>query len=149
MPNLPNLSNIIDRDATKLAPFFAQRLDAALKECNAAGLPVMMFEGYRSKDRQLWLFEQGRSRPGRIVTNARPGMSWHQYCCAADLAGYVDGQWTWAIDYSRIRAIMLKHHFETLTFEQAHFQMTGGILLHDAQLMSLEELWTKIALTLP
>lgn len=149
MPNLKNLSNIIDRNSTKLAPFFAQKLDVALKECNDAGFPVMMFEGFRSKERQEYLYAQGRTRPGRVVTNAKPGMSWHQYGCAADLAGYVDGHWTWAIDYSGIRTIMMRHGFETLKFEQAHFQMTGGILLHDAQAMPLADLWTKIALTLP
>ena len=40
--------------------------------------------GYRSVDEQNKLYEQGRSLPGNIVTNARGGKSPHNYYCAID-----------------------------------------------------------------
>ena len=36
------------------------------------------------------LFAQGRTKPGRIVTNARSGRSWHNYGMAIDIVLLVD-----------------------------------------------------------
>ena len=41
---------------------------------------------YRTDKEQDALYEQGRSRPGPIVTNARGGESFHNYRLAADVA---------------------------------------------------------------
>lgn len=48
-------------------------------------------EGLRSKARQSELFAMGRTKPGRKVTNARKGLSFHNYGLACDLCfGGVD-----------------------------------------------------------
>ena len=47
---------------------------------------------YRDKAQQDWLFAQGRSRPGNIVTNARGGQSIHNYRLAFDFFRNVPGQ---------------------------------------------------------
>lgn len=46
---------------------------------------VTLGDGERSYARQAELYAQGRSKPGPIVTRAKPGQSPHQYGLARDL----------------------------------------------------------------
>ncbi len=90
----------IDRDKTHLFPPFAQLLVDFEAGLAAASLPFYLFEGLRSWARQEYLYAQGRTRPGVIVTNAKPGQSFHFYGMAADyvLDGISDKpgiQWSW------------------------------------------------------
>lgn len=39
-----------------------------LQECERAGVKIFITETYRSQARQNWLYEQGRTRPGQVVT---------------------------------------------------------------------------------
>jgi peptidoglycan LD-endopeptidase CwlK len=41
---------------------------------------------------QQALYEQGRTKPGDIVTNAKPGSSYHNYGLALDFALIIDGK---------------------------------------------------------
>lgn len=41
------------------------------------GTPVLITSTYRSNEDQAYLYAQGRTRPGRVVTNAKPGTSAH------------------------------------------------------------------------
>jgi hypothetical protein len=65
----------IDGDPAKLAPALRTKLDAALAQLLAQGQPFKLVEGFRTTDRQQWLFGSGRptavpyGRPGSIVTN--------------------------------------------------------------------------------
>lgn len=47
---------------------------------------LIMVSGFRSNAEQAVLFEQGRTTPGAIVTNASAGRSWHNYGLAFDVA---------------------------------------------------------------
>lgn len=71
----------------KLAAF-----EAMLRE---HGLHVKMVCGCRSAEEQNRLYALGRTKPGRIVTNARGGYSWHNFGLAADYAFIKDGKLTW------------------------------------------------------
>lgn len=48
--------------------------------------------GYRTFAEQQALYDQGRTKPGSIVTNAKPGQSYHAYGLAADFALLIDGK---------------------------------------------------------
>lgn len=48
------------------------------------GLRMKVTEGVRSFEKQAALYAQGRSIPGKIVTNAQPGYSFHHYGLAFD-----------------------------------------------------------------
>lgn len=50
------------------------------------GLEPRMTESVRTFARQAELYAQGRTAPGSIVTNAKPGFSLHHYACAFDTA---------------------------------------------------------------
>lgn len=140
---------IINRDFGSLAPFFAEKLKAALIEVRLGGYPVDIFEAYRSPDRQEWLYQQGRDRPGKIVTNAKPWQSFHQYGLAVDIVGKIKGRWDWSIDYDRITEIMNRHGFENLSWEKPHFQMTAGLTWREAKIIhdksGLMALWKIVS----
>jgi peptidoglycan L-alanyl-D-glutamate endopeptidase CwlK len=121
------------RDATKLAPFLVVKLNAALAECISLGYVVAVFEGYRSPDRQQWLYDQGRTRDGKIITNARPYESFHLYGLAVDIVGYYNKKWDWSIDYDKITEVFKRHGFKPLKFEKAHFQIDGGLTAKKAK----------------
>jgi peptidoglycan L-alanyl-D-glutamate endopeptidase CwlK len=46
----------------------------------------------RTFEEQNALYAQGRSRPGKIVTNARGGQSYHNYGVAIDICLIIDGK---------------------------------------------------------
>lgn len=52
----------------------------------AVGMELFVVHTHRTYAEQDALFEQGRSEPGRIVTNARGGESWHNFRRAIDVA---------------------------------------------------------------
>jgi peptidoglycan L-alanyl-D-glutamate endopeptidase CwlK len=121
---------------------------AALDQCHEIGYNVAMFEGYRSPSRQQWLYEQGRSRDGKIVTYAKPWESFHQYGLAVDIVGFLNKKWDWNIDYDKVTAIFKEHGFESLKFEKPHFQITGGMSVQKAEKIATSQgllaLWSII-----
>ena len=48
-----------------------------LSRARAAGIPILIYCTYRNNDEQLELYKQGREKPGKIVTRAKPGQSPH------------------------------------------------------------------------
>ena len=56
------------RDLNELTPNAKIACEMFLAECKKQGLNVLITETYRSQARQNWLYEQGRTRSGKIVT---------------------------------------------------------------------------------
>lgn len=52
-----------------------------LSACRVQGLDVLIYCTLRSNGEQANLYEMGRTRTGRIVTNAKPGDSLHNPDC--------------------------------------------------------------------
>lgn len=48
-----------------------------ITECQLAGIDIVIICTYRSPEEQAFLYAQGRTAPGRIVTWAKPGESAH------------------------------------------------------------------------
>jgi len=96
------MSIIISRDKNLLYPPFAEQLRYFESRLAAARLSFYLFMGLRTFEDQDELYAQGRTKPGKIVTNARGGGSLHNYALAADfvLDGMPDKpgiQWSWEI----------------------------------------------------
>ncbi len=143
----------IDRNKSSLFPLFARLLEDFEARLRDLGLPFHLFEGYRSWERQAELYAQGRGRPGRIVTRARPGQSWHNYGFAADyvLDGITDKpgiQWSWDIktdlnadgrgDWLQMAELAVSMGLESAWFwrtfpEAPHVQLRYGFTLAKAQ----------------
>ncbi len=67
-------------------------------EANKAGYPLAVFETFRSPARQDQIYAQGRTQPGKVVSNSKAYQSWHQYGIAADVALFDDKRWSWDFD---------------------------------------------------
>ena len=125
----------IDRDLEKLAPWFVSRLNLALSHCQGLGFRVAMFEGFRTPERQQWIYEQGRTRKGRIVTNAKAWESWHCFGLAADIAYRTpDGKWTWDGDFHRLSPIFQQYGLNWFgPGDAGHYDQPGRLTLRRAK----------------
>lgn len=114
-----------------LQPAFSKRCRAWLDECRAAGLNLYVYEGRRSCERQRELYAQGRTQPGRKVTNAGPGQSMHQYGLAIDFVplkahakveGMFEADWNAAKKYKVAQTIAERHQLRALSWETPHLE---------------------------
>lgn len=120
-----------DTDLGHLHPFVRQRVSRVLDTLSAEGIPFRVFEAFRVPQRQQSLWEQGRTRPGSIVTRARPWTSYHQYGLAADFVLFENGTWSWDDRgakrrwWDRLQQVGTAQGLEALSFERPHLQMAG------------------------
>lgn len=78
-----------------LDPEFAKKLALFERKLAENGIKVILTAGHRSIDEQNRLYAMGRTKPGKIVTNARGGYSWHNFGLAGDYAFVINGKVTW------------------------------------------------------
>ena len=55
-------------DPARLHPVFRHKTAELLEALSDESIPFRLFEGFRSLERQGYLYAQGRTRPGAIVT---------------------------------------------------------------------------------
>jgi peptidoglycan L-alanyl-D-glutamate endopeptidase CwlK len=55
-------------------------------------IKLRVTQSLRTYAEQDDLYAQGRTKPGRIVTNAKGGYSWHNFGLALDVVEILDGQ---------------------------------------------------------
>lgn len=127
---------IADRDYGKLAPWFAEKVAQAVDACKEAGYPILVTECYRSPARQSYLYEQGRTRPGKRVTDAKAWESFHNYSLAIDIC-LLNGKkpfWPKKDDplWDRVDQIFEGLGFESLGFERPHHQISAGMTWQEA-----------------
>lgn len=60
-----------NRDIKSLQPIAQKACELFLNECKKRNIPIFITETHRSQARQDYLYEQGRTRPGQIVTWTR------------------------------------------------------------------------------
>lgn len=77
-------------DATKkkLATLDSEFEDLVIRlinHCHERGINVQVAQALRTNAEQQALYDIGRTKPGKIVTNAKPGTSFHNYAAAVDL----------------------------------------------------------------
>ncbi len=134
---------------TLLYPPFKLILETALEEAHRRGIMAYVFEGYRFPERQALLYAQGRTAPGKIITNAKPGFSWHQYGVGVDLVFDKDPstkaiEWTWeggyadehGDNYDKLAVVMKSYGLEWLgdsNIERAHFEKKFGFTIQEAK----------------
>lgn len=128
------------RDLDDLIPQAKTRASNFLQRCKAAGIDVLITSTYRDAESQNAIYAQGRTLPGKIVTNAKAGQSWHNYKCAFDFVPIVNGkaQWNDLATFAKCGAIAegcgLEWAGRWKRFkEYAHCQYTGGLTLADMQ----------------
>ena len=86
---------INSRRLEDLHPVVQEMARAHLAACDEAGIDLLVTSTYRDHASQNALFAQGRTAPGRKVTNARGGQSFHQYRVAYDVVPLRNGKPVW------------------------------------------------------
>jgi len=109
-------------------------IEKAYKE----GIYVLITDGYRSKAEQDALYAQGRTKPGKIVTNAKGGQSNHNFGIAVDFCltnekGTI-ANYTVNSDWRRVAAIAKSKGFEwggdwKGFVDNPHLEYTGKITI--------------------
>lgn len=79
------------RDLNRLSQKGKIACELFLEKCKDAGLNVLVTETYRSQARQSYLYEQGRSRPGQIVTQIKK-VGYHNSGNAWDICQNIKGK---------------------------------------------------------
>ncbi len=83
------------RSIDDLDPRFRPKAEAFLQACREAKLEVLVYMTFRSNEEQDALYAQGRTKPGKTVTDARGGQSAHNYGLAFDVVPMVGGKPLW------------------------------------------------------
>jgi peptidoglycan LD-endopeptidase CwlK len=132
---------ISSRDLADLHPHVEVLAKQLILDCAAHGIDLLVTSTYRDFAAQTVLWQQGRSLPGSIVTNAKAGESFHNYHLALDFCPLESGKCAWNDSASFERVGLLA---ESLGMEWAgrwtgplrelaHVQWTGGLTLWDLQ----------------
>ncbi len=107
--NEPTVCN----DLNKLAPQFRASVEAALLECQNAGLDAIVFETYRSNALAKLYYARGRTiiPPHQTVTNAPDNSySWHGFSLAADFISK-SKEWGASLEwFTEVANIFKKHN---------------------------------------
>ncbi len=112
-----------------------QLIGQAYKE----GICIIITQGLRTIAEQDALYAQGRTKAGKVVTNARGGSSFHNFGLAFDFCVVdTNGQLNWNVDkrWHRVGAIGESlglewgGRFKTIV-DIPHFQLTFGLSLSD------------------
>lgn len=104
-------------------------------------------QGLRTIAEQDALYAQGRTRPGKIVTNARGGSSYHNYGLAIDLVEMRNGQANWSFNYDRLVPFAKKYGFYwggwfKKIIDKPHFEKAFGYT--GRELLAMEKAGKKI-----
>lgn len=125
--------------------------------CAQAGVAVLITQGLRTWQEQDALYAQGRSQPGKIVTHARGGQSWHNFGLAFDIvvldsvgkAEWDTGHPGWK-EAARIgKSLGLEWGGDWSRFKDLpHFQLVNGLTLAKCRELfpqGLEKIWERVA----
>jgi len=85
----------MSRDLDLLHPLMRPKVDAFIVAVKDAGIDMIVTCTKRTNTEQALLYSQGRTMPGAIVTNAKPGQSAHNYGMAIDVVPVVNGKCDW------------------------------------------------------
>jgi len=113
----------------KLVPELEEKALRFLDLCLKYGFSVYITEGFRSMERQQELYNQGRTTPGPIVTNAKPGQSAHNFGKAFDIAftgsnpyPNDDGKWKACADLGRAVGLVPGYYYTSFK-DRPHYNL--------------------------
>jgi peptidoglycan L-alanyl-D-glutamate endopeptidase CwlK len=122
----------MSRSLDDLRPEIRALVDPWLSDCQAQGIYVLVTSTLRSNEDQAVLYAQGRTTPGNIVTNAKPGQSAHNYGLALDIVPLIHGKpdwsgnspiWTEIANLGQARGLQWLGAPDSSFHELAHFQL--------------------------
>jgi peptidoglycan L-alanyl-D-glutamate endopeptidase CwlK len=91
---MDNSISLLNQLHPKLVKIATDAYNQAIK-MTPKGVHPVIDATFRSFEESQELYNQGRTTPGTIVSNAKPGRSWHNYGLALDLHLIVNNQDLW------------------------------------------------------
>ncbi len=85
-------------------PLLAAKIRRVAAELAPRGIEARVVQGLRTKEEQDALYAQGRTKPGKIVTDARGGYSLHNYGLAVDMTPGARGVNPWQPEWNAAHA---------------------------------------------
>jgi len=133
---------INSRSLDDLLPAVKERVEKFINSAKDAGIDLLVTSTYRDNESQNALYAQGRTKQGRIVTNAKGGQSFHNYRCAVDVVPLLNGKPVWDAEndiWQKVGDFGIAAGLEwagnwTKFKEMPHFQYTNGLNLADLQI---------------
>ena len=133
---------INSRSLDDLLPAVKVRVEKFINSAKDAGIDLLVTSTYRDNESQNALYAQGRTKQGRIVTNAKAGQSFHNYRCAVDVVPLINGKPVWDAEndiWQKVGDLGIAAGLEwagkwTKFKEMPHFQYTNGLNLADLQI---------------
>jgi peptidoglycan L-alanyl-D-glutamate endopeptidase CwlK len=129
---------INSRSLDDLNPVVKTLCEKFIASCAKNNIDIVITSTYRDFDAQNALYEQGRTLPGKKVTNARGGDSFHNWRVAFDFVPVVDGKARWDDGALFVQCgeiaekLGLEWAGRWVKFkEMAHCQFTYGLSLAD------------------
>jgi len=122
------------RKIDDLLPVVQDKVRKFLELCHENDIDILITSTFRDNESQNALYAQGRTAPGKIVTNAKAGESWHNHRCAIDVVPLRNGKPVWNSkdpvwqDVGRLgKEAGLEWAGDWKRFKEfPHFQYTGG-----------------------
>lgn len=122
------------RKIDDLLPVVQDKVRKFLDLCHENDIDILITSTFRDNESQNALYAQGRTAPGKIVTNAKAGESWHNHRCAIDVVPLRNGKPVWNgsdpiwQDVGRLgKEAGLEWAGDWKRFKEfPHFQYTGG-----------------------
>lgn len=122
---------------------------ALVQKAAAAGISIRVISGLRSYDEQAALYAQGRTAPGKKVTNARPGYSNHNFGIAFDIGVFEGSKYLpESPKYKAVGALGMDLGLEwggnwKTIVDQPHFQLRPAWATDESESRMLAELRSR------
>jgi hypothetical protein len=152
----PATMNLNSQRLARVHPRLAQLGLRMVDLCAQAGIAILITQGLRTWQEQDALFAQGRTTPGKIVTNARGGESWHNFGLAFDIVvldsvGKADWDTAhpgWMRAAAIGKSLGLEWGGDWKKFKDLpHFQRSGDLTLGESRKLfpqGLEAIWERV-----
>ena len=122
---------------------------ALVQKAAAAGISIRVISGLRSYEEQAALYAQGRTTPGKKVTNARPGYSNHNFGIAFDIGVFEGSKYLpESPKYKAVGALGMDLGLEwggnwKTIVDQPHFQLRPTWAADESEQQMLAELRSR------
>ena len=155
----------MSRNLDDLHPSLKRKALNVSEQSAAINIPILIYRTLATVEEQNFIYQQGRSRPGRIVSNAPGGFSYHNYGLAFDFAVDPPGPeiaWDTKVDanddeipdYAQVGRIgedlglEWGARFQSLRGDLGHLQMSCGLtvqqLLVFYEIGGLSRVWLEV-----
>lgn len=152
----PSTMRLNSQRLTRVHPRLKQLGLRMVDLCAEAGFAILITQGLRTREEQDALYAKGRTAPGKVVTNAQGGYSWHNFGLAYDIvildsvgkADWDPSHPGWARAAAIGKSLGLQWGGDWRSFKDLpHFQRTGNLTLGQCRKLysqGLETIWEHV-----